>query len=163
MRLREDILQFPPQVSGVGGAIAVGADGDLQITPLDNSGGVEIALLGLINDIAEDFQLLTIMKDLLIECPVMGGGEDQGGPDKIIFSVDRQNKLDIGQGQGLFTVGGNMSSDDRNPGSGRVQGLNLVNRNGSRSDHYRTASCHFKIDRKLSHTLILPQNLSKNN
>ena len=74
-------------MSGVGGAVAVGADGDLQVAAFDEGGGVKIAQFRHIDHITQNFQFLTVVIDLLVQRCVVGGGDDQGGADEIIFAA----------------------------------------------------------------------------
>ena len=48
----ELVLKFFPQMPGVGWAVAIGADSDLQRAALNDSGDEEIAKVGLVNNIA---------------------------------------------------------------------------------------------------------------
>jgi len=147
----EELLEFLSQVAGISGAVALGADGNLEVAPSDDGGHEEVAKLGLVNDVAEDFELLAVFVNSAIERVVVGGGDDHCGANEIVPGVPGLYQF----GAGALAQGGHhlvdVLGDDDEPGTGIEQGLGLADGDGSGPNDYGAATTHFQKYRILPH------------
>ncbi len=66
MFLGELVFEFFSDVSCVRGAVSVSSDCDLEVSSFYDGRDVKIAEFGYVNDVAEDFELLTVFEDLVV-------------------------------------------------------------------------------------------------
>ena len=62
----EQVFEFFSDVSCVCGAVSVSSDCYLEVASFYNGGDVKIAEFRDVNDVAEDFELLTVFVDLVV-------------------------------------------------------------------------------------------------
>src|ERR1700757_2147113 len=79
----ELLFQILAQALGERRAFAVGGDGDLQVAALDNGAVVEVAVLDVVDAVAEDLALAGFAEDGSVDVGEKGGGDDQEFPVKV--------------------------------------------------------------------------------
>lgn len=125
MRIGEEVFEFLSCVCGVCGAVAVGADSDLQWAPVQDGGDVEVAKGRLVDNVAEDFEGLAIFVDLAVEGFIVCRGDDEQGADEVVLGVAADNQFDVG----LFAFGlegfVDVGCDDDDPCTGGAKGADL--------------------------------------
>jgi len=83
-------------VCGVCGAIAVGADSDLQRASIQDGWDVEVAKGRLVYDVAEYFKSLAVFVNPVVEWFIVCGGDDEQCADEIVLGVAADNQFDVG-------------------------------------------------------------------
>jgi len=151
----EDGFEFFPDVGGVGGAGSFCSDGDLEVSARDDGGDEEVAKLRLIDDVAEDFELLGVFVDAFIEGAAAGGGDCEDGADEVVFGV--LSLYDFGGGvgaEGGHHVADSLGDDDES-GTGGEEGLRLSDGDGAATDYDRTATAQLEEYGVLCHEGLL--------
>ena len=71
------LLQLFAETLGESGAFTVGGDGDLEITALDDGAVIKMAVLDVINRIAENVEFVGFLENGFVNVTKRGGGDDQ--------------------------------------------------------------------------------------
>jgi hypothetical protein len=69
-------FEFLAKALGKSRAFAVGGDGDLEITALDDGAVVEVAVVDVVDGVAEDVAAVGFAIDVGVEIAERGGGDD---------------------------------------------------------------------------------------
>jgi hypothetical protein len=94
MVLSDDVVELLPEMAGIGGTCAVGANCDLEAASPDDGCTEEVAAPRFIDAVAEDFLFLSIAVDALVDFGVVCGGDDEGGLADVFLRIGAFDKLD---------------------------------------------------------------------
>ena len=88
-------FEFFSEVSSVCRAVAIGSYCDLEAASFNDGGDEEVAIPGVVNCVAENFELLSVLVYLFVQIFVVGSGDDQSGACEVLFFVFGFDELDI--------------------------------------------------------------------
>ena len=151
----ELVLKFFSQVPGVGRAITVRADSNLQRAAFDDSRNEEIAQVRLVNDITKNFKLLTVFVDAAIQVEVIGCGDGENGFSEVILRIGAYDNLYMRKVAGFFEGGINRFGDNDDPCTGFVQGVGFSGGDGACTNDHDAFAGEIKIYRVPCHHLRL--------
>ena len=151
----ELVLKFFPQVPGIGWAVAIGADSDLQRAAFDDSRDEEITQVRLVNDIAQYLKLLAVFVDAVIQVEVIGCCDGENGLCKIVLRISAYDNLYMRQVAGFLEGGVDFFGDYDDPCTGFVQGVGFSGGDGACANDHDAFTGEIEIYRVPGHVLRL--------
>jgi hypothetical protein len=154
--LGENFLQLFSYMAGISWIMTFSADGYLQIATLNNSRHEKITKLRLVNDVAQDLQLLTIFIYLLIELVIIRCRYCKNRTRKIIFGIFGSYQLSVPapamSRQHIVDMLGNHNQS----GTRRQNRLGFPHCHCPTAYYDNSAATQLQIYRVLRHGFILP-------
>ncbi len=114
----ELFFEFGAKVLGESGAFAVGGDGDLEIATLDDGAVVEMAVVDVVDRVAEDVAALGFGEYRGIEFGHGGSSDDQECSEEIFGHEGFGMPVDFAAADVFGELGREFGGDDADAGAG---------------------------------------------
>ena len=157
VRHGEDVFEFSADVAGIGWAVTIGADSDLQVAALNKRRHVEVTQFRLIDDVAEHFELLAVGVDLSVQGHVVGSDDGENSLGEVILRIGAYDKLDVSAAAKLLEILIRPRSDDDDPCPGGAKGLNFPRGNVAGANDDDTLASKIEIYRVFGHEVNIPR------
>ncbi len=150
----ELLLEFPAKALSERGAFAVSGDGDLEIATLDDGAVIEMAVIDVVNGVAEDVASVGFGKDLSVEITDGCSSDDEEYAGEIfgMEGLGRPIKLAITEKFGEGRV--EFRRNDAECGAGFEKTGYFLRGNGATANDEDAAVGEFQEGRKEAHGRI---------
>jgi len=135
----ELLLEFLAKALGEGGTFAVGRDGDLEVAALDDGAVVEVAVIDVVDGVAEDVAAISFREHLSVEFGDGGGGHDEKGAVKIFGFEGFGRPVDFAVADPFVEGGMEPRGNDVDTCAGLEQAGNFLCGNGATTDDEHAA------------------------
>ncbi len=122
----ELLFEFKAKALGEGRAFAVGGDGDLEIATLDDGAVVEVAVIDIVDGVAENVAALGFGEDGGVELGDRGGGDDQERAEEIIGMEGLGMPVDFAAADVFGELRSEFGRDDADAGAGVEKAGNFL-------------------------------------
>ena len=130
----ELFFEFFAEALGERGAFAVGGDGDLEIAALDDGAVVEVAVLDVVDGVAEDSALVGFEEDGGVDVWERGGGDDEKDAGEIFGREEFWEPGDFAGADVFGELWGEFRGDDGDAGAGFEEGGDFGGGDGAAAD-----------------------------